>query len=167
VLHTRDHQGKFAEDYVRVIASAAGLLIYSDDLDRDGIDLGFRYPDRVGMISSPAVEVQVKSWSQPRSVGGNWVFDGLNERQFNKLAGHEFLVPRYLVLVVVPPDMADYTAFETDGIWLRQLAFWRSLANEAPIKEPDRSRRRKVTVPISNVLTVRTLLTLIHPELTR
>ncbi|MGA4991376.1 hypothetical protein ACWCOT_35780 [Nonomuraea bangladeshensis] len=36
MLDQRNHQGKFAEDYVRVLASAAGLLVYQDDLDLAG-----------------------------------------------------------------------------------------------------------------------------------
>jgi hypothetical protein len=87
VLDARNHQGKFGQDYVRVLASAAGLLVYTPDLDYDGIDLLIRWPGQVGAAASPAIDVQVKSWSNPRKSGGSWRFDGLNELQFNKLAG--------------------------------------------------------------------------------
>ncbi|MEV4889667.1 hypothetical protein AB0K48_09795 [Nonomuraea sp. NPDC055795] len=86
MLERRNHQGKFAEDYVRALASAAGLLVYKDDLDHDGIDLGFRYPGRTGYIASPAIEVQVKSWSASVCKGPDLHFRGLNEVQYNKLA---------------------------------------------------------------------------------
>ncbi|MQA98462.1 MAG: DUF4365 domain-containing protein, partial [Streptosporangiales bacterium] len=32
MLDSRNHQGKFGQDYVRVLASAAGLLVYTPDL---------------------------------------------------------------------------------------------------------------------------------------
>jgi hypothetical protein len=48
MLDARNHQGKFGEDYIRVLASAAGLLVYTPDLDYDGIDPGLRWPGRVG-----------------------------------------------------------------------------------------------------------------------
>jgi len=36
MLDAKQHQGKFGEDYVRVLASAAGLIVLKDDLDTDG-----------------------------------------------------------------------------------------------------------------------------------
>jgi hypothetical protein len=162
VLDARNHQGKFAEDYVRALASAAGLLIYQDDLDYDGIDLGFRFPGKVGRVSSPAIEVQVKSISTSRYVNGALNFSGLNEVQFNRLAGPGFFVPRYLFLVVVPSDPDSYVRMETDGMLLRQLGFFCSLRREPPVVAPEQKRRRAVRVPLGNVLTVRSLLELVR-----
>ncbi|WP_018658286.1 DUF4365 domain-containing protein [Actinomadura flavalba] len=160
MLDSRNHQGKFAEDYVRVLASAAGLLVYRDDLDHDGIDLGFRYPGRAGRVSSPALEAQVKSCSAPRVAAGELLFDGLTEVQFNKLADGPFTVPRYLFVVIVPSDPHDYTRFETDGMLLRQLAYFLPFEDERPVAAPGRARRR-VRVPLGNVLTARTLARLV------
>ncbi|WP_308104649.1 DUF4365 domain-containing protein [Actinocorallia sp. API 0066] len=154
-------QGKFAEDYVRVVASAAGLLVYKYDLDVDGIDLGFRYSGRVGMVASPAIEVQVKSWSRPRVEGGAFVYDGLDEVQYNKLVDGPFSVPRYLFLVVVPSEREEYTRFETDGMKLRQLAYFTDLRGERAVARPDRRRQRRVRIPVGNLLTPRTLLGLV------
>ncbi len=162
MLDPWNHQGKFAEDYVRALASAAGLLIYKDDLDYDGIDLGFRYPGRAGLVSSPAIEVQIKSWSNPRISGGELLYDGLNEVQYNKLVDGPFTVPRYLIIVVVPTDRDSYARFETDGMVLRQLGYFRAFDGEQAISRPDRGRHRRVRVPLGNVLTVRTLLGLVH-----
>lgn len=33
VLDAQNHQGKFGQDYIRALASAAGLLVYEYDLD--------------------------------------------------------------------------------------------------------------------------------------
>lgn len=165
MLDARNHQGKFAEDYVRALASAAGLLIYKYDLDRDGIDLGFRHPGRAGHVSSPTVEAQIKSWSRPRSLGGELIFDGLNEAQFNKLTGTDSAIPRYLFVVTVPSDSGQYAQVETAGMLLRQLGYFQSLEHMEPVAQPSRSRRRIVKIPTGNVLTVRTLQRLVHPLL--
>lgn len=45
VLDARNHQGKFGQDYIRVLASAAGLLVYTPDLDYNGVDLLIRWPE--------------------------------------------------------------------------------------------------------------------------
>ncbi|MGW0194826.1 DUF4365 domain-containing protein [Nonomuraea sp. NPDC003201] len=161
VLDQRNHQGKFAEDYVRVLASAAGLLVYKDDLDHDGIDLGFRYAGRAGYISSPAIEVQVKSWSKPLSKGPDLQFRGLNEVQYNKLVAGPFLVPRYLFLVVVPPEIERYARVETEGLTLSRLCYYRGFEGERPIASPSAKRQVPIQVPLGNVLTVRALRELV------
>ena len=165
VLDARNHQGKFGQDYVRALASAAGLIIATFDLDVDGVDLGLRFAGRAGKTASPAIDIQVKSWSKPRSVAGEWHFSGLNEWQFNKLAGADYTIPRYLFLILVPSDQHTYVSFETEGMFLRHLGYYLSLQNQPRIERPDNTRRRAVRVPMSNVLTVRSLLNLVHPAL--
>ncbi|MEO5875995.1 MAG: DUF4365 domain-containing protein [Streptosporangiaceae bacterium] len=162
MLDRWNHQGKFAEDYVRVLASAAGLLVYKDDLDYDGIDLGFRYPGRSGLMSSPAIEVQIKSWSSPRFGAGELLYDGLSEQQYNKLVDGPFTVPRYLFIIVVPKDSDSYAGFETEGMVLRQLGYFHGFEGEKAISQPDKRRRRRVRVPSGNVLTMRSLLALVQ-----
>ncbi|WP_019630418.1 DUF4365 domain-containing protein [Actinomadura atramentaria] len=165
MLDPWNHQGKFAEDYVRVLASAAGLLIYKDDLDYDGIDLGFRYPGRSGLAASPAVEAQIKSCSNPQYAGGELLYDGLTEVQYNKLADGPFTVPRYLFVIVVPQDNDAYASFETRGMLLGQLGFFHGFDGEKPVARPDARRRHRVGVPLANVLTTRSLLDLVRaPE---
>jgi hypothetical protein len=163
VLDARNLQGKFGEDYVRVLASAAGLLVYTPDKDYDGVDFLLRWPGRVGAAASPAIDVQVKSWSRPRKAGGIWRFDGLTEVQFNKLAGRDYTVPRYLFLVVVPDDPGQYSEISPDGMLLRYQGYYLSLREEPLISEPSPARRLAVHVPIGNILTVRTLQTLMLP----
>ncbi|MCE7001771.1 DUF4365 domain-containing protein [Kibdelosporangium philippinense] len=164
MLDARNHQGKFGEDYVRALASAAGLLVYQHDLDLDGVDLGFRMPGRTTGVASPCVEAQIKSWSRGEMKQGvsEWHFNGLNEAQFNRIAGDDFTVPRFLFLVRVPSNNMDYVEFTTDGMLLRHLAYYCSLQLETPIEKPDKSRRRPVRVPVANVLTARSLLNLVR-----
>lgn len=164
MLEALNHQGKFGEDYVRALASAAGLLTYDFDLDHDGIDLGIRFPGRLHGVASPGVEVQIKSSSQSRvkPSASEWNFTGLNEVQFNRLAGDDFTVPRLLILVRVPAESSAYVEFRTEGMLLRHLAYYCSLRDEKPIERPDRNRRRSVRVPTANVLTIRSLLDLVR-----
>lgn len=165
MLDARNHQGKFGQDYVRVLASAAGLLVYTPDLDYDGVDFLIRWPGQVGAAASPAIDVQIKSWSTPQKLGGAWHFDGLNENQFNKLAGQNYTVPRYLFLVVVPKIVQTFSEVLTEGMLLRYQAYYVSLREQAPIPEPSPRRKHMVDVPIGNVLTVSTLLALMNPGL--
>jgi hypothetical protein len=165
MLEANNHQGKFGEDYIRVLASAAGLIVSTPDLDHDGIDLGIRWPGRVGMAASPAIDVQVKSWSSARVPGGSYRFGGLNEVQFNQLAGRDYTVPRYLFLVIVPRDASTYSELFSEGMLLRHQAFYASLREEPLVEAPSSRRHRAVSVPVGNVLTVPSLRRLLHEDL--
>lgn len=157
VLDARQHQGKFGEDYVRVLASAAGLIVLKDDLDVDGIDLGFRATGRYGKVYSPTIEAQIKTWSTPAGPSGHLLYRGLDESQFNKLAGADFAVPRFLFVICVPTEAQRYASSLTDGLMLRHLGYFVSLRSEERIVHPDRRRKRPVKVPTANVLTAATL----------
>lgn len=157
MLDAKQHQGKFGEDYIRVLASAAGLLVLKDDLDVDGIDLGFRATGRYGHVYSPTIEAQIKTWSTPSISSGNLTYRGLSEWQFNKLAGTDFTVPRFLFVLCVPADIQLYAASMTEGVMLRHLGYFVSLQAETPIINPDKRRKRPVKVPVANVLTAATL----------
>jgi Domain of unknown function (DUF4365) len=157
MLDAKQHQGKFGEDYVRVLASAAGLVVFKEDIDVNGVDLGFRATGRYGRVFSPMIEAQVKTWSKPTGSAGRLHYRGLDEWQFNQLAGSDFSVPRYLFLICVPARSADYAASRPEGMLLRHLGYYVSLRAEQQIPEPDRRRIRPVVVPMANVLTTQAL----------
>ncbi len=157
MLDARQHQGKFGEDYVRVLASAAGLIVLKEDIDVDGVDLGFRVHGKYRNSRFPTIEAQVKTCSVPKTSAGNLVFRGLNESQFNMLAGPDFTVPRFLFVVCVPTVSEHYAACLTEGVMLRHLGYFVSLHTEKPIVDPDTGRNRTVRVPTANVLTTTTL----------
>ncbi len=94
-----------------------------------------------------------------------WAYDRLTEAQFNKLAGDDYLVPRFLFVVLVPQHADDYIDFWTDGVLLRHLCYYRSLRDEPRIARPRADRHRLVRIPTANVLTVRALRGLIGPRL--
>jgi len=157
MLDAKQHQGKFGEDYVRVLASAAGLIVLKEDLDVDGVDLGFRATGHHVRGFSPMIEAQIKTWSTPSESSGHLIYRGLNEWQYNKLAGPDFTVPRFLFVICVPSDHQRYAASMTDGVMLHHLGYFVSLRSEEPIANPDRHRRRVVKVPTANVLTTSAL----------
>jgi hypothetical protein len=164
MLDARSHQGKFGEDYIRVLASAAGLLVSRDDLDYDGIDFCIKMPGSSSYGWSPRIDVQVKTTSRAKRRDAAFDFDGLNQRQFNQLAGTDFVVRRFLFLVIVPTRAAEYAALNTAGLLLRDVGYYVSLQQLDRIARPDTGKRVRVTVPTANVLTVTTLRRLINPD---
>lgn len=162
MLDAVNHQGKFGEDYVRVLASAAGLVVYKEDIDHDGVDLGIKLPNAARGWSK-AIEVQVKTTSVPSWKGGRLVFTGLSQSQFNKLAGPLFTVPRFLFVVIVPRSATEYAEPFTAGMLLRNLGYFMSLQDREPYPRPDGDRRARLELPAANVLTAAALRRLVDP----
>jgi hypothetical protein len=167
MLDRRQHQGKFGEDYVRVLASAAGLIVTKEDIDADGVDLGFKSLANNSRTYSPTIEAQIKTWSNPSGSAGHLTYRGLDEWQFNRLAGPNFSIRRYLFVICVPAESRLYASSLTDGVMLRHLGYYVSLETEMPIAEPDRSHKRPVRIPTANVLTATTLRRLTEIQPTR
>ncbi|TDD58026.1 DUF4365 domain-containing protein [Kribbella antibiotica] len=164
MLDARVHQGKFGEDYIRVLASAAGLLVSQDDVDHDGVDFCIKQPGPTTFGFSPRIDVQVKTTSRPKRRAAGIDFDGLDQLQFNRLAGTDVVVPCYLFLVVTPVARADYTDLRTAGLLLREVGYYVSLRDRPKVEGPRKDRKIRVRVPVANVLTVSALRRLIGPS---
>lgn len=157
-LDQHNHQGWFGEAFINVLAAAAGLQIAWPHPDCTGIDCHISSTREVER-DFPLMSVQVKSWSVPVLTrdDGFWRYRGLTEKRFNALAGQGRRVPRYLFLVVVPPDIGKYSKANDECLLLRQAAYWVSLADVEQIPEPRCERKVQVMVPTGNLLTVESL----------
>jgi hypothetical protein len=147
-----NHQGYFAECFVRTLASAAGLIAGELDVDVTGVDFYINLPGARGTTRYPKIEVQVKSWCNPRGDAESWRYP-MEVRHFNDLAGDQFEVRRFLFLVIVPSESVHYAAVETEALQLRHCGYWASLADREPLDELVQ-RRTTVHVPKQNMLTV-------------
>lgn len=155
------HQGSYGEGLVYALAAAAGLTASRPHLDVDGVDWLIARPGASGTIRSPKIEVQVKTWSQAGETVEHWQ-GRLDANHFNALAGAGFMVPRFLVAVVVPTDAADYADCDPARLALRHAAYWLSLADHDVLPSGDADRTRvQVRVPKRNLLTVATLTALV------
>jgi hypothetical protein len=161
-LDRNQHQGLFGESFVRVLASAAGLIVARAELDVAGEDFTISYKGVLGHTRHPKIEVQVKSWSRPVCRGEQWQYH-LRARHFNELAGADFALPRFLILVIVPDDCTDYATVSPDSVHLRRSAYWRSLRDRERV-DVDPNTKVPVPVPRANLLTVHALHAMLHDE---
>ena len=163
-LDRNQHQGLFGESFVRVLASAAGLIVSRAELDVAGEDFTISHKGVLGATRHPKIDVQVKSWSHQCAVrrDGHWKYR-MRARHFNELAGTDFALPRFLVLVIVPADCADYATTRHDVVELKHAAYWLSLQDRQPVNgAPDATV--PVDVPEANLLTVEALRALMTPD---
>lgn len=161
-LDRNQHQGLFGESLVRVLASAAGLIVARAELDVAGEDFTISHKGVIGHTRHPKIEVQVKSWSRPVCRDEQWQYQ-LRVRHFNELAGADFALPRFLVLVIVPDDWTDYATVSPDSVHLRYAAYWRSLRDHERV-DLDPDTKVAVPVPRANLLTVDALRAMMHDE---
>jgi len=118
-----NQQGYFGESFVRVLASAAGLVAGKQDLDVTGVDFSFDSLGSRGTTRYPKIEAQVKSWSSSTGSADMWHYE-MSVDHFNDLAGPGYQVPRYLFLILVPADRATYVEVDTDMLRLRHCGYW-------------------------------------------
>lgn len=157
-------QGKYAEDLVRALASAAGLTTAKRDLDVDGVDLNIGYPGRLGGVGFPCVDIQIKSWRAPVVRDSSFYYP-LKVHNYDLLvgqAGIDFPVPRLLFLVTVPPNVDDYVQCRDSHYQFSHRAYWVSLMHlERPVGVKG---TKVVTVPLSNSVTPETLVGLLRRQ---
>jgi hypothetical protein len=143
-----------------VLASAAGLTVYQYNRDIHGIDLGICREEPGHHCRSPKIEVQVKTVSRPTHRGGALVYDGLDARQYDKLAGPLFQLPRYLFVVVVPPRAELWADLGPQGLLLRHIGYYLPMRDQPALPAGRASAR--LAVPTANVLTVERLQALVE-----
>ncbi|MFC4082853.1 DUF4365 domain-containing protein [Amycolatopsis samaneae] len=163
-LSKSEHQGAFGESFVQVLASAAGLTVAKENIDTRGIDLTLGYKGFLGGWRHPSIEVQVKTWIRHRAThrNGFWKYR-MNAKHFNELAGQNFRMPRFLVLVIVPDDWPEYATPTQEHTELRHAAYWVSLLDQHPV-DPEQVSTVAVDVPVRNLLTVPALQQLLAPS---
>jgi hypothetical protein len=150
------HQGDFGETFIRALAAAANLDALRADRDRAGVDWTLRYPAAHGRRGFPLIDVQVKSWSDPRGNDAAWRYP-LEVKNYNWLAGRDYLVPRFLFLVVVPRQAAAWTDISAERLMLRHAAYWACFHDVLPLPGRNRSSTYTVRVPRANLLDIRAL----------
>jgi Domain of unknown function (DUF4365) len=162
-LERNQHQGLYGESFVRVLASAAGLTVARADLDITGDDFTISRKGVLGGTRHPKIDVQVKSWSRRRAEyrDGHWRYS-MKASHFNELAGTDFPLPRYLILVIVPDSWPDYTSTNPDSVVLRHAAYWMALHDRDRVDQTS-TVKVAVQVPIENLLTADALQALMVP----
>jgi hypothetical protein len=165
-LNHRQHQGLFGEAFVRVLASAAGLVVARADLDVTGEDFTISYKGTRGDKRHPKIDVQVKSWIKSNADAswrnGSWLYR-MRAANFNEIAGDDFSLPRFLFVVIVPDDTLDYARCEAGQMALSHSAYWASLADHALV-DPAVQATVAVKIPQENLLTVDSIRRLLHPR---
>ena len=141
-MDLRQQQEQFSRAYVHAVATVAGFATYRPEVDDDSVDLGFAARGGTTTLRSPRIEVQLKCTSTGVRHDDEVRFP-LRLKNYDDLR-RSCHVPRILVVVLVPEDVADWLDATEEQMVLRRCGYWRSLAGE-----PEVSNTTSVTVHLS------------------
>ena len=140
-----NQQEQFSDGFLMAIAAAAGCALSRPVPDNDSIDwtLSCRLPRR------PKLDIQLKSTIFQTGAIGDIRYR-LNMKNYNDLILADLVVPRILLLVVVPRRLEEWLSMTPESLLLRYTAYWRCLSGEPRLRN---TRNCTVTIPQRNLLT--------------
>lgn len=82
-------------------------------------------------------------------------------KNYNQLAGPDYEMPRFLFLVLAPPDASTWSHATEYRLRLRNAAYWLCLHDQEPLPPPENKSKtdstRTVYIPRANLLTADSL----------
>jgi hypothetical protein len=108
---------QFSITYIRAIAAVAGYSLYRPEVDNDSVDLGIVSRGGTGRILAPRLELQLKSTARNIS-NENYINYPLILKNYNDLKINA-LVPRILVVLLIPEKVTDWIKQTEDELCLR------------------------------------------------
>ena len=118
---------QFSNAFVGAIASTAGLTIADPAPDVESVDFTLGRPDE----ASPRIDLQLKCSAAAEVTDGNIPFS-ISVKNYDELRNGRTMVPRILVVVLVPDDPAEWLELNDERMLLRHCAYWMSLEGAEP-----------------------------------
>ncbi len=134
---------QFSFAYLRAVAAVAGYALYRPEVDDDSVDWGLAARGEAGTPRRPRCEVQLKCTARDLLDADRIRFP-LKRKNYDDLRDADVLVPRVLVVVLVPPSLTDWLRQTEEELAMRHAAYWLSLRDH-----PDVPNEETVTVYLS------------------
>lgn len=145
---------EFNYAYICALAAHAGLNKGKFDVDDDSVDIVFQSKGYVGCtFRSPQIQIQLKCTSQSL-VDGDVIKFPLPIKNYEDLRGDNVIAPRYLAVLLVPEDIAEWVQHNEDHIALFNSCYWVSLRDAGPTTN---KTNVTVSIPLEQRLTSDTL----------
>ena len=131
-ISARKEQFSFA--YIQAIAAQIGLNYSKDAVDDDSVDIRLSGKGFTGRkVRNPKIEIQLKCTSQD-VVKGDVIKYPLKLKNYNDLRGEDVAAPRYLMVLVVPEQIDNWTHFTNNALVLFNNCYWVSLRHKPETK---------------------------------
>jgi len=144
---------QFSVAYCHAVAATAGLSIQGpSDPDDDSVDRTIGRSGGKGSQRSPKLDVQLKATAQD-VVRADHIAISISRKNYDDLRAPS-VVPRILMVVVMPDDPAEWLAQSEEELCLRKCGYWVNLHGYDDTENPTRIT---VHVPRANQFTVAAL----------
>ena len=144
---------QFSHAFVRAVAAAAGFSVSLPGVDYESVDMTLSGGTSEGLTCPPRIDLQLKCSSR-ELVRGDQVIYPLDLKNYNELKISEVLVPRLLVIVLVPSSESEWIQQTEGELSMRRCGYWLSL-----LGMPDTTNSANVSVrlPRANIFDVSAL----------
>lgn len=142
-MELNQQKEQFSSAYIRAVASVAGFVISKPEVDDDSIDFCIGASGDQCAGRRPRVELQLKCTADESALRDGQVAFDLKRKNFDDLRTTDVLVPRILVVVLVPASPERWLDQTEEQLVLRNCAYWASLRGDA-----DGGQQTKVTVKL-------------------
>jgi len=147
-LNLRKEQ--FSNAYLCAVAAAAGFQISKPEPDIDKTDWVIAAPGPKRTIRSPMVGVQLKCTSR-EVLGADRLAFSIDLETYDNLRDPSHMVPKILVVVVVPDDARNWLVHSEQNLALHHCGYWFSLRDMPP---SDKETGETIHIPRSQQFTV-------------
>jgi hypothetical protein len=127
--------------YVKAVAATVGLGLYTPYPDDDSVDIGLAASGIKGTIRSPRLELQAKATARDLLYDDGLIHFPLTIKNYDDLRPVNLMVPRILVVMLVPEDINQWLEISDEQLLIRHCAYWCSLR-----ELPETSNPNNITV---------------------
>lgn len=120
---------QFSRAYVKAVASVAECSVDWSTVDNDSVDGTLKRRTRSGTVRSPHLDIQLKA-TYTNCLTPTHVVYPLPIKNYDELRTVNLLVPRILIVVVLPDDFSNWTNHNEQELALRKCGYWMSLRGE-------------------------------------
>jgi Domain of unknown function (DUF4365) len=125
-----DQKEQFSVAYAHAIAAVAQLAVSKPSVDDDSIDITFSRRRGAAQVRSPKLDAQLKCVSLDAFKGPEFSY-ALKIKNYDELRPTDLLVPRILVVVVVPDDIpGNWLIHSEQSLALHRCGYWASLRGQ-------------------------------------
>lgn len=160
-----DNQKKelFSKAFVKALAAQSGLRSAEPDVDDDSIDVIIRGRGYPTGIRNPQIDVQLKCTANDEG-DRDFLKFSLSLKNYNDLRGEDVLCPRYLFVLVVPPNCEDWLVHQSTSSIIKHCCYWFSLRSMPAVKN---NTSVTLSIPRSQRLTSQIMTYLMNLSNTR
>jgi hypothetical protein len=138
--------------YLQAVAARVTFAVDVPHVDSDSVDAVISAKGRIDASSirySPRIEVQLKATMQILAMSDDKIAYKMTLKNYDDLRVHT-MIPRLLILLVLPPNEADWLKMELNQLILQGCAYYVSLKD---LPASTNTSHQTIYIPMSNRLT--------------